>query len=381
MRVGLMQEGHCPEGTTRAQRYHEMIRECLLAEEAGFDLYGNGEQHFGKFTAIVSSPEITHSYLAAKTSRIRFRAMSVNMLAFNHPIRIAEQLATMDVVSNGRMELGGARSNNPWTLDAFGIDPRETRAHRDEALRIIGKALSMEEFEHHSELYDLPPRTISPRPIQQPAPPIHISATGVVSHANAGQMGIGVMTGNSILGWDYAQDCIDAYKAAITDADPLSGEVVNRLGFFSTGVGCFATREEAKEHAGPVALRFVEVVMSIYTDLSAKSPDYAYLGQIERLRDRMTDLDYLMDAAPYITMGTPDDLIERARVLHGMGADEVLWRVDGMGHEANKRTIEMIGEHVIPVLHDFPEHENATPATRWAPQGDNKEDEDATRSA
>lgn len=362
-----MQEGHCPEGTTRHQRYREMIDECIFAEELGFDLYGNGEQHFGKFTAIVSAPEITHSYLAAKTSRIRFRAMSVNMLAFNHPIRIAEQLATLDVISNGRMELGGARSNNPWTLEAFGIDPQDTKAYRDEALLIIGKALALEEFEHHSDIYDIPLRSISPRPVQRPAPPIHISATGVASHTNAGEMGIGVMTGNSILGWDYAQSCVDAYKSTVGGADPVTGETVNRLGFFSTGVGCFATMEEAKEHAGPVALRFVEVVMGIYTHLSEKSPDYAYLGQINQLRDRMTDLDFLMDAAPYITMGTPDDLIERARALHEMGADDVLWRVDGMGHEANMQSIEMIGKHVIPAVHQFPEHENATPAARWSP--------------
>ena len=368
MRVGLMQEGHCPTGTPRHQRFREMIDEAVLADEVGFDIYGNGEQHFGRFTAIVSSPEVTHSYIAARTSRIRLRAMSVNMLAFNHPIRIAEQIATLDVISEGRAELGGARSNNPWTLEAFGIDATETRSHRDEALRVIGEALALEEFSHEGELYSIPPRSIAPRPVQTPAPPIHISATGVDSHRNAAAFGIGVMTGNSILGWEYAQSCIDAYKSSIDRADPVTGETVNRLGFFSTGVGCFATKDEAKERAGPVGLRFVEVVMSIYQDLSTMSPDYEYLGQITKVRDRMTDLDFLMDAAPYIALGTPDDLIAHATRLHAMGADDVLWRVDGMGHEHNMASIEMIGRHVIPVLHDLPEHSNATPATRWEHQ-------------
>jgi alkanesulfonate monooxygenase SsuD/methylene tetrahydromethanopterin reductase-like flavin-dependent oxidoreductase (luciferase family) len=330
-----------------------MIDECLLADELGFDIYGNGEQHFGKFTAIVSSPEVTHAHLAGRTGNIRLRPMSVNLLPYNHPIRIAEQIATLDVISGGRAELGGARSNNPWTLDAFGIDPKTTRASRDEALRVIGKALSQEEFEHHGELYDIPPRTLAPRPLQTPAPPIHISATGVESHRNAGQMGIGVMTGNSILGWEYAQSCIDAYHEAIPDADPIAVEPTERLGFFSTGVNCETNRAAARETAKPVALRFVEVVMGIYKDLSKKSPDYAYLGQITHLQEHMRDLDYLIDAAPYISVGTPDDLIERAKRLHEMGADDVLWRIDGMGHEANMRAIEMVGLHVLPTLHGF----------------------------
>lgn len=359
MRVGLMQEGHCPPGTTWYDRYHEMIVEAQLADEVGFDIYGNGEQHFGMFTAIVSSPEVTHAHLAALTERIRLRPMSVNMIPFNHPIRIAEQTATIDVISRGRAELGGARSNNPWTLDAFGIPATVTAAHRDETLRIVGKAFSGGEFEHHSDLYDIPPRRIAPQPVQESIP-IHISATGVESHTRAGRIGIGVMTGNSILGWDYAQECIDAYRVAIKDADPVGPKVTNKLGFFSTGVNCATDRDEARAIAAPVALRFVEVVVGIYKELSKRSKDYAYLGQITKIEDHMDDIDYLVDAAPYITVGNPDDLIERAAQLHEMGADDVLWRVDGMGHENNMKAIEMIGRHVVPALHDFSDRKNST---------------------
>ncbi len=359
MRVGLMQEGHCPPGTTWYERYHEMIAEARLADEVGFDIYGNGEQHFGKFTAIVSSPEVTHANLAGLTERIRLRPMSVNMIPFNHPIRIAEQAATVDVLSKGRAELGGARSNNPWTLDAFGVEAKVTAAYRDETLRIVGKALARDEFEHHSDLYDIPPRSI-PRPIQRPSPPINISATGVASHENARKMGIGVMTGNSILGWDYAQSCFDAYKDADAEVEPIGDFTSYRLAFSTVGVNCAPTYEQAKEIAKPVALQFVEIVLMIYSKLSQQSPDYAYLGQIEKIRDHADDLDWLIEAAPYITIGTPDDLIERARVIHSMGADDLILRLDGMGHENNKAAIELIGKEVLPVVHEFPEHPEST---------------------
>lgn len=359
MRVGLMQEGHCPEGVTAEQRLHEMITEAMVAEEVGWDFYGHGEQHFMKFEASVCSPEVTHAAIAGRTDRIRFRPMSVNFLPYNHPIRIAEQVATLDVISGGRAELGGARSNNPYTLDGFRIDARDTRRYRDEAIQIITKALALEEFEHHGDVYDIPLRSLSPRPIQQP-PPIYISATGIDSHRNAALMGIGVMTGASILGWDHVQACFDAYKSNVAAAEPASGFVNNSLSFSSIGVACAATRAEAKEHGGPVALAFVNVVVSIYERLSERSEDYAYLGQIEKIKARADDLDYLMELAPYITIGTPDDLIARATLMHSMGADEIIWRLDGMGHEANLASIRMIGEHVLPALHALPAHTGST---------------------
>ena len=355
-----MQEGHCSPGVTPRERYTEMVAEAVLADETGWDFYGNGEQHFIKYAATVSTPQLHHAHIAAKTSRIRLRSMSVNLLPYNHPVRIAEDLVALDILSKGRAELGGARSNNPWTLAAFGVDPSETRAYRDETLQIVMKALAREEFEHHSDLYDFPPRSI-PRPFQQPGPPIHISATGVASHEGAARMGIGVMTGNSILGWDYAQSCFDAYNDTVGTVEPMGDYRTNRLAFSTVAVSCAPTLQKAKEIAEPVALEFVSIVLQIYSKLSKQSPDYAYLGQIEKIRGRHTDLDYLIESAPYLTIGTPDDLIEKAKRMHEMGADDLILRLDGMGHENNKSAIELIGREVLPVVHTFTEHEGKTP--------------------
>jgi hypothetical protein len=92
----------------------------------------------------------------------------------------------------------------------------------------------------------------------------------------------------------------------------------------------------------------METIMGIYTNLSEKSPDYAYLGRIQELKDKMYDLDYLIDCSPYITIGTPEFFVERARQLNDMGVDDWLLRIDGMGHEQNMRAIERIGREVLP---------------------------------
>ena len=357
-----MQEAHCPPGVSWAQRLEEMVIEAKAADEFGWDWYGAGEQHFAIEDAATSSaPEILHAALARVTERIRFRPMSTNLIKYNHPIRIAEQVAALDILSGGRAELGGARSNNPFTLEAFGVDPRETRAQRDEALTILGKAWSGEMIEHHGAIYDIPPRRIAPQPLQRPTPPVHISATGVDSHAGAARMGIGVMTGNSILGWDYAQSCFDAYRANVGTGEPALGWSNNRISFSSIGVACAPTRDEAIAMGRDVALQFVSIIVEFNQIIARQSDDYAYLGQVAKLADRKDDLEYLMGAAPYITIGTPDDLIERAAAIHAMGADDLIYRLDGMGHENNMKAIELIGRHVVPAVHAFDAHAESTP--------------------
>jgi alkanesulfonate monooxygenase SsuD/methylene tetrahydromethanopterin reductase-like flavin-dependent oxidoreductase (luciferase family) len=346
-----MQEGHRPDGTSIHQRWMEMVDEAVLADELGFDVYGQGEQHFARFLACVSTPEVNHAYIAAKTTQIRFRPMSSNLLPFNHPIRVVEQLNALDVLSGGRAEIGVARSNNPYTMEGFGVAATDTKRYRDDALQVMGKALSQESFEHHGEFYDIPERSVAPKPVQDPHPPIHLSATSIDSTRDAGRMGIGVMCGNTSAGWEYAQECVDTYRAAVAEAEPVAGYVNHTLGMLSTAVNCDVDVERAKKAAAPVAAQWMESIMGIYTKLSTQSADYAYLGRIEKLKDKMYDLDYLIDSSPYVTVGTPEFFVERAQRLHDMGVDQWLLRLDGMGHEQNMRAIELIGKEVVPEVH------------------------------
>ena len=115
------------------------------------------------------------------------------LFAFNHPFRVAEHLATLDIMSTGRAELYVGRGNSTLELDGFTVSATENRAQMWEALEIIDKAMSQEEFEHHSELMDIPLRTLVPKALQVPHPPIGTVSTSVESSRLAGERGIGVM--------------------------------------------------------------------------------------------------------------------------------------------------------------------------------------------
>lgn len=362
MRVMIIQEAVCAPGESWPTRYQDSLAEAVHADEHGFDMYGLSEQHFAHGEATTSAPEIVLPAVAALTKNIRLRIASVNMLPYNHPVRVAEQIATLDLISNGRVELGGARSNNPYTLDGFGVDAKDTRNFRSEHLNILGQAFTTGYVEYKSEFYNIPKRRISPWPIDRTPPPVHLSASGIDSHRDAGLIGVGAMTGLGVVGWEYVGACAAAYKEAVKQAKPLMGTTTNRVAAFSVGVCCDKNRKAAHDATRANTLRFIEVILDFFLKIADRSPDYRYFRRLNEIVERKDDLEYLIDATPYVAAGTPDDLIKHARKLYEMGFDDLIWRIDGLGHRQNMSTIETIGKHVLPEVHSWPDHENSTPA-------------------
>ena len=314
----------------------------------GFDFWGTTETHFGT-VATVSAPEAFFPYLAAKTSRIRFRAL-VTLLpfAFNHPIRVAEQIATLDILSDGRADLGVGRGNTIEEIEGFGISFDDTRSQTWEALEIIEKALTLEEFEHHGELLDLPRRRLVPKPLQTPHPPISMAATSVDTCRTAGELGIGAMVLDLWMGWEYLQQQIDAYRSGLAIANPLCGQVNSTLGVTALTSFCASTLEEAKELAGPWAMRHHRTVTAGHTELSRRSPDYGYMARMADREKYTGNLDFLRENSPTCLIGTPDDFIERIQKLEKMGVDEIILLNDGVGHEKITKSVDLVGKYVIP---------------------------------
>jgi alkanesulfonate monooxygenase SsuD/methylene tetrahydromethanopterin reductase-like flavin-dependent oxidoreductase (luciferase family) len=370
MNFALLQEAHFPAGVSLEQRYREMVEEAVLAEECGFHVYALSEQHFGYSPnwppervgpvsrATVSAPEVFLTYVAARTSRIRLRTTSTVLLRFNHPVRVAERLNTLDVLSGGRAELGTARSNNVATMEAFGVDPTETRAQWTESLELIVKALARDPFSHEGQFWTMGERTLTPASVQEPYPPIYVSASGPETHGIAGEVGIGAMTGASVLGWPHVEKCVEAYRTAIAaPSRPVGPQVTNSLGFTVLIAHCADSIAEAEAEVGEFAHDFLERMLGpggIYEKLVQASPDYAYLDQMKEIQDRRHDLEFVLDHAPYAALGPPDVLIERFRRVEALGYNEILLRIDGMTHDAVCRSIEAIGRYVIPAFSSSP---------------------------
>jgi alkanesulfonate monooxygenase SsuD/methylene tetrahydromethanopterin reductase-like flavin-dependent oxidoreductase (luciferase family) len=325
MRVGLLQEGEVREGQGYDERYREMIDEVVLADSLGFSAWGTSEQHFSPPRFTVSAPEVLYAAIASLTEQIRLRIMASVLLRWNHPILVAERLATLDIVSNGRAEICTARSNNLYTLEAFGVDPSETMKQWDEGMEVLVKALTHDVLEHQGEVWTIPPRPIVPRCVTRPHPPISVAASSVNTHAKGGRLGIGAICFENYFGFEYLQECIYVATAF-----------------------CAETREEAKRIAREVALGYFQFILDLYIPLG-KERSYGYLdGRMDLLQENAGNLDFLVTETPSVMIGTPDDFVQRLRRLEEMGVDEVLMRVDGVPHEDIARSLELIGREVIP---------------------------------
>ncbi|MGD9602790.1 MAG: LLM class flavin-dependent oxidoreductase [Gammaproteobacteria bacterium] len=349
MKFGLLSEGDTPDGMTNYHRYHEVMEEMILADALGFDFCGTSEQHFFPSVATFSAPETFYGALAARTHRIKIRHSSVVMLAFNHPVRVAERLATLDIISNGRVEFCTARSNSPLTLDAFGISPDDTRAQWREGLEVTIRALTEDPFAFKGRFYDIPPRTVAPKLYRQEMFPVSVVATSLETFALAGKSGLGAMTNDNYAGWEYLARGATAYKQAIRDATPFAPYPVNdSLGFTIFVPNCDHDVERATRTARHVAEGFCAVCHMVYMPLAERSESYRDFAGIQDVFDHRTDLDYMMNKTPSIVVGRPERFIDTIRRLEALGFDEVTMRIDGFGHEQNMRSIEMIGKYVIP---------------------------------
>ncbi|HEV7826366.1 MAG TPA: LLM class flavin-dependent oxidoreductase [Mycobacteriales bacterium] len=349
MRVGLLQEGDLV-GTDVSSRYLQMIEEVRLADRMGFSTWGTSEQHFSPPHFSVAAPEVLYAAAAVQTEQIKFRTMASVLLAWNHPILIAERLATLDIVSRGRAEICTARSNNLHTLAAFGVDPSATRAQWEDGMDLLMKAISQSEVEHDGPVWKVPSREIMPRPVTLPHPPVSVAASSVQSHGNAGRRGIGVITFDNYFGFEYLEECLTEYRHAFEGADH-SGVVApnDYAGLYVATAYCAPTKAEAFEIAGDITKTYFEFILDLYVPL-ANNPGYEYLDRIKALLEHRDDMEWLCDNTPSVMVGDPDSFIERIKHLEAMGVDELLLRIDGVGHEQIMRSLELIGHEVIPVV-------------------------------
>jgi alkanesulfonate monooxygenase SsuD/methylene tetrahydromethanopterin reductase-like flavin-dependent oxidoreductase (luciferase family) len=352
MHFGLLQGAHCPPGVTPRERYLEILDEAVAAEQAGFEFYATAEQHFdpGAGTTTIAASEALQGAVAARTSTIRLIWASA-VLSIHHPLRVAETAATLDILTRGRFELGTARSNDLPTLKAFEVDPSTTRDRWQESLTIIANALEHDEVEHAGTFWNIPRTTVSPASVQRPHPPLWYASTSLDGHRVAGSLGLGVISGNSLPGgWDYVREAAETYRGALAEAQPIGGAVNDGLMGFCFAAHVAPTKEQAEREAEAMIATIIETVTRMFTRLAKQSTGYEYMDEIAAIYERKDDLDFIVNRAPYISVGTPELLIERFKLMEDLGYDRVALRIDGMQHETCLRSIRAFGEQVLPAF-------------------------------
>jgi len=228
--------------------YEKWIEQVLAAEELGFECAWFTEHHFHRFGGMLPNPPLLIAALAQRTSRIRL-GTAVIILPLYNPVHVAEDVAMLDILSNGRVDVGLGRGMGAQYFGVFGVDEATSQEKFDEQLRMLRLAWADEPFSWAGKFFQSPnPINVIPKPVQRPHPPLWIPASRDTSHARAtGRDGMNLMT----LPWfastfEPTRAVVDAYRAGAGEGGIGRGQA---LGYMSVYVGETAARarEEAND--------------------------------------------------------------------------------------------------------------------------------------
>lgn len=350
MKFGLLYNtDYYPEAHGSPSRYYnEILEQTQLAEQLGYHAVWFGEHHYSGYS--FGSPPVIAMAAAARTKRIKL-GTGVSIIPLNHPIRLAEEYAMLDVLSEGRLEYGIGRGFLNYSYQIFGVNPDESHERYREGTDLIIKAwTSREPFSFNGKYWQLTDYSFFPRPLQQPFPPIFASgAITPESYVWAGARGLHLGTAFFIPNPDMVRANIELYKKALREAghDPATREVAGVYQMY-----CGDSPKEAREHGGVYALNYYKFFESLDRRLRHTSASY------ERYKRGLSFSAYSyddLDKMRVLLIGDPDTLIERVRwTADFYGATYLILEVaqGGEPHEYVMRSLERFAKYVMP---EFPE--------------------------
>jgi alkanesulfonate monooxygenase SsuD/methylene tetrahydromethanopterin reductase-like flavin-dependent oxidoreductase (luciferase family) len=350
VKFGLMTQIQMPRPwgkNAELHAYRNAIAQAEAADVAGFSHYWITEQHFFLEIGHSACPDMLLAAISQRTSRIRL-GFSVVLMTVNNPFAIAERVATLDVLTNGRVDFGMGRGSTPYMVEAFGVNRATERARAEEAAEAVMQMFAEEKFSgYKGACFDLPARHVLPRTIQKPHPPLWAAASNLSSYERAGRQGLGVIgvTRNSIA---ETRDAIRAYRAAIRGGDPKDF------------VGAYAN-----EQVAGFALAYCDQDDRVGRDMACaaarwyngdndavlNSVRFATAGGVEGVvsKFRARSNDELIEDGMAIG-GNPDTICRVVEKWAEAGLDQMIFLLQAgrTTHEQVMRSIELIGEKVIP---------------------------------
>ena len=353
MKFGLMYEIQIPEPHypgVEAERYRQVMAQVELADDVGFDYFWTVEHHFLREFSHCSAPEVLYGAISQRTKRIRIgHAVALLPGAYNHPVRVAERAAVLDIVSNGRMDLGTGRSTTLIEMDGFEVDPETTKAQWREAIEIIPRMWTEDPFSHSGEFYNIPPRSVIPKPVQNPHPPMWMACSQPASFAEAGHLGVGVLCFN-LGGHEQLVERVQIYRDAVKDAQPI-GRMVNDNIAALCMVHVADTDQEAYAAAAHEGEWFVRKAEDLYSPWQGRDVPSSYrfaVNAIQTERVNTTAADHIASGA--FAMGSPETVINTIAKYREAGVDQILcfMQMGNLPHSKIMNSIRLFGKYVIP---------------------------------
>jgi alkanesulfonate monooxygenase SsuD/methylene tetrahydromethanopterin reductase-like flavin-dependent oxidoreductase (luciferase family) len=339
MEIGLFTEFQSPPGMDEAQAFDEALAQVTVAEALGFDSVWLAEIHFQKGRSVLSSPLVIATAIAARTQRLRI-GIAVQILPLAHPLHLAEDVATVDHLSKGRLDFGVGRSGLPEHYEGFNVAHTESRARFNETLEILVKAWTEERFTYEGKYFQYRNVCVTPKPFQKPHPPLRVAATTQETYAVVGHMGLPIFIAVRTTSISDLKRFIGGYHEGWREAGhPGRGEVSLIVPVYLTDDG-----RRAREEAEASTMHFFRSIAEALGRGGTRREEAARLG-------RMSYDEILEELVVY---GSPDTVTTRLLELRealGYSSLSVWMNVGGrIPHERVLGSMRLFAERVMPRL-------------------------------
>ena len=361
MKFGLFYQIQVPKPwneDSESKRIWEALDQIVYAEEMGYDSVWFSEHHFRPVWSHNSAPDLTLAAVSQRTSRIRL-GVGVVLAPIHHPLHTAVRMATLDILSNGRVDVGLGRTGYPYQLTPYGTKLEDTRGMWEEFAQVLPRIWTDEVFSHEGKYYQVPPREVLPKPIQKPPPPLWSACSSANTTRASAELGLGALVGSEG-GPEKVGEVLQLYQRALkaatpTGVSPNSHNALMTAGFCHEDPKVIAGR--ATELIGWYLDQQLERARLVWQGVDPATVPPDYQGYYER--------DMKLAAGPHpgaataaepvkkgtsFCVGTPDQCIEFFERYEAMGVEQVflLSAIGPASHAEVMNTLTMFGKYAIP---------------------------------
>lgn len=355
MKFGIFYEMQIPR-PWEAHSEHRLLNDALtqveLADRLGYDFAWEVEHHFLEEYSHSSAPGVFLGAASQRTKNIRL-AHGIMQLTTNHPSKVAAQVATLDLLSNGRVELGLGESASSTELEPFDVTFENKRGIFEDAVRCMVPMFKDEPCEYEGPHFKFPWRNVVPKPLQKPHPPLWVACSQLPTIEYAGQKGLGAL-GFQFVSADAAHAWVHAYYNAITRRlDKLGDYPINPNIALVSYFMCAKTDEEARKRAE--GLTFFQFALRFYGQSATRERPRA--GSV----NVWDEFQKWKDANPEAVetsvrgglVGSPDTIRRKLRRFQTSNVDQIIFlnQAGKNAHEHICEGLELFAKEVMPEFH------------------------------
>ena len=348
MEFGTFYQLPCAPEQSPLQRYEDTLMQIQHADSLGFDVAWLAELHFFPTFSIMPSPLLVASALAQRTSRIRL-GIAVNLLPLHNPLRNAEDAATLDILSNGRLEYGVGRGSIPLHFAGYNVSLEESRERFLEALDVVLLAWTTDSFSHEGKYYQYQDVQVVPKPLQKPHPPIRMACNSSDSFQLAGERGWRIFSSPVIVPAPRLQHDITTYNILLSEhGAPRCGDEVAIM----VPIYVAPSLSKAREQPEASIMHYFRTLRDMYNAWQVR--ELAHLPRMQELQERLQKMTYDQVLDNIAIFGDPAYCIERLhwfKETFGMNQFICWFNTGGkIPHKQVMESMRLFAEQVMPYI-------------------------------